>query len=50
MRKSIENGLRFRDAHLLEHAQRLRPRGRGILALVQANRLGDLLTYREYRV
>ena len=35
---------------MLEHPQRFGARGRAVLALMQANRFGDLLAHREHRV
>src|SRR5439155_25945892 len=45
-----ERGSRLGYAHLLEHAQGLLSRRSGVLALMQADRLRDLLAYRINRV
>jgi hypothetical protein len=50
VRVAVEHLRRLRDADLLEHAQRLPPGRREILALVQPDRFGDLLADREHRI
>jgi hypothetical protein len=40
----------FRDADLLEHAQRLATRRSKVLALMQSDRLRDLLADGEHRI
>ncbi|MNI29456.1 hypothetical protein D3C73_832720 [compost metagenome] len=50
MRVAVQHRLGFRDAHLLQHAQRFGARGGGVLALVLADRFGNLVAGGEHRV
>jgi hypothetical protein len=50
VRITVEHVTRLGDAHQLEHAQRFGPRLRRALALVLADRLGDLVARGEHRV
>ncbi|MNX03064.1 hypothetical protein D3C86_326320 [compost metagenome] len=50
MRVAVQHRLGFRNANLLQHAQGFGAGGRGVLALVLADGLGDLVPGREHRV
>ncbi|CFM93886.1 Uncharacterised protein [Bordetella pertussis] len=50
VRMTVHDRPRLGNAHLLEHAQRLGARGRGVLALVQPDGFGNLLAGGEHRV
>src|SRR6266550_7055923 len=50
MRKAGQRLARLRDAHLLEHAERFGARLGGVLALMEADRLADLIADREHRI
>jgi hypothetical protein len=50
VRVAVQHRLGFRNTDLLQHAQRLGARGRGVLALVLADRFGDLVAGGEDRI